>query len=90
MTPQLNLALIRKLRVIDVLSLFVDILSMGVRTTRHWQTSRQLVHELNVFIVHALDVTAKYCKWCRNLISVLYMTLTSKLHVALISSIKRP
>ena len=33
--------------VIDVLGLFVGISSMGVCTTRHWQTSGRLVQELN-------------------------------------------
>ena len=37
--------------VIDVLALFLDISSMGVCTTRHWQTSGRLVHELNVCTV---------------------------------------
>ena len=36
---------------IDVLGLFSDMLSMGVCTTRHWQTSGRLVQELNVCTV---------------------------------------
>ena len=35
-------------RVMDVIGLFSDILSMGVCTTRHWQTSGRPVQELNV------------------------------------------
>ena len=42
--------------VIDVNSLFSDILSMGVCSIRHWQTSGRLVQELNVCSV-VLDVT---------------------------------
>ena len=30
------------------LAYFIDMLSMGVHTTRHWQTSGRLVQELNV------------------------------------------
>ena len=38
--------------VIDVFTLFLDVLlSMGVYTTRHWQTSGQLVQKLNVCTV---------------------------------------
>ena len=37
---------------IDVLGLFVDMLSMGVCTTTHWQTSGRLVQELNVCTVY--------------------------------------
>ena len=37
--------------VIDVLGLSFVVLSMGVCTTRHWQTSSQLVQELNVCAV---------------------------------------
>ena len=37
--------------IIDVLGLFLDMLSMGVYTTRHWQTSGRLVQELNIFTV---------------------------------------
>ena len=40
--------------VIDVLGLFFDMLSMGFYTTRHWQTSGQLVQELDVCTVSAL------------------------------------
>ena len=36
---------------IDVLSLFFDMLSMGVCTNRYWQTSGVLVQELNVCAV---------------------------------------
>ena len=38
--------------VIDVLNLLFDMLSIGVCTTRHWQTSGRLVQELNVCAVH--------------------------------------
>ena len=37
--------------IIDVFGLFFDMLSMGVCTTRHWQTSGRLVQELNVCTV---------------------------------------
>ena len=41
-------------RVIDVLGLSFDILSMGLCTTRHCKTSGRLVQELNVCaVVHA-------------------------------------
>ena len=42
-------------KVIDVLGLFFDMLSMGFYTTRHWQTSGRLVQELDVCTV------ANYC-----------------------------
>ena len=35
-----------------MLGLFFNVLSMGVCTIMHWQTSSQLVQELNVCIVH--------------------------------------
>ena len=38
--------------VIDAICLFFDMLSMGVCTTRHWQTSGRLVQELNVCTVY--------------------------------------
>ena len=38
-------------KVIDVLGLFFDVLSMGFYTTRHWQTSGRLVQELDVCTV---------------------------------------
>ena len=37
--------------VIDVLNLFLLVFSVLVFTTRHWQTSDRLVHELNVCTV---------------------------------------
>ena len=44
MTSQLNVALIRKLRVaLMYLANFFDMLSMGVCKTTHWQTSGRLV-----------------------------------------------
>ena len=52
MTSQLNVGLISKLRG-DVLGLFFDMLSMGICTTRHWQTSGPLVQELIVYTVYA-------------------------------------
>ena len=52
MIGQLNVALIRKQR-----GLFFDMLSMGVCTTRHWQTSSRLVQELNVCTVHISVLT---------------------------------
>ena len=39
-------------KVIDVLGLFFDVLSMGFYTNRHWQTSGRLVQELDVCTVH--------------------------------------
>ena len=54
MTSQLNVALIRKLRrSLMCLASFFGMLSMGVCTTRYWQTSGRLVQELNVCTVHA-------------------------------------
>ena len=50
-TSQLRVALIRKLRVIDVLGLFFDMLPMSVCATMQRQTSGRLVQELNVCIV---------------------------------------
>ena len=48
MTSQLNVALIRKLcGPLKCLAYFFGMLSMGVCTTRHWQTSGPLVQELN-------------------------------------------
>ena len=38
-------------KVIDVLGLFLDMLSMGFYTTRHWQTSGRLMQELDVCTV---------------------------------------
>ena len=37
--------------VVDVLGLLLDMLSMGVCTIRHWQTSCRLIQELNVCTV---------------------------------------
>ena len=49
MISKLNVDLFRKW-VNDVLRLFLfDMPSMGVCTTRHWQTSGRLVQELNVY-----------------------------------------
>ena len=51
-TSQLNVALIRKLRgPLMCLTYYFDMLSMGVCTTRHWQTTGRLVQELNVCTV---------------------------------------
>ena len=47
-TPQLNVVLVRKLL---CAWLILDTLSISVCTTRHWQTSGQLVQELNVCTV---------------------------------------
>ena len=38
--------------VIDVLDLFLDMLPMGVCTSRHWRTSGRLVQELDACTVH--------------------------------------
>ena len=38
--------------VINVVGLLSDMLAMGLRTTRHWQTSGRLVQELNVCTVY--------------------------------------
>ena len=56
MPPQMNVALICKLyRVIGMLDLLFDMLSMGVCTNRNWQTSGQLVQELNLCTVYILN-----------------------------------
>ena len=55
MTSQLKVALIRKLRgSLMYLAYFFDMSSLGVCTTRHWQTSTRLVQELNVYTVCSL------------------------------------
>ena len=52
MTSQLRVALIRKIRDSSIcLAYSFDMLSMGLCTTRHYQTSGRLVQELNVCIV---------------------------------------
>ena len=52
MTSQLNVDLIRKLRgSLMCLAYFVDMLSVGVCSTKHWQTADRLVQELNVCTV---------------------------------------
>ena len=38
-------------KVIDVIGLFFDMLSMWFHTTRHWLTSGRLMHELDVCTV---------------------------------------
>ena len=48
MTSKLNVALVRKQRVIYMLELCFDISSMGVCTARHWQMSGRLVQEIKV------------------------------------------
>ena len=54
MTSQLNVALIHKLRgSLMCLDYVFHMLSMGVCTTRHWQTSGLLVQELNICTVEA-------------------------------------
>ena len=58
-TSELNEALVFKLRVSFMsLSDIFDIPSIGVFTTRHWQTSGRLVQELNVCTV--LDPVITY------------------------------
>ena len=49
--------------VIDVLGLFFDMLSMGVCINRHWQTSGQLVRELNVCTVPGPSPWPKYLQY---------------------------
>ena len=52
MTSQLNVALIRKPRgSLMCLADFSDMLSMGVFTTGHRQTSGRMVHEIDVYTV---------------------------------------
>ena len=54
-TSQLKVALIRKLRgPLMCLANVLDMLTMGVCTTRHWQSSSRLVQELNVCTVALL------------------------------------
>ena len=49
MSSQMHVAMIRKLRwALVCLTYFIDMLSMGVCSTRHWQTCGRLVQELNV------------------------------------------
>ena len=55
MTSQLNVVFHRKLRgLLLCLAYFLNMLSMGVGTTRHWQTPGQLVQALNVCTVLCL------------------------------------
>ena len=42
-------------RVKDVLRLFLNMVYMGVCTTSYWQTSGQLVQEINVCTVHVYE-----------------------------------
>ena len=50
--PTTDVALIRKLRgSLMCLAYILNMLSMGVCTTRHWQESSQLVQKLNVCTV---------------------------------------
>ena len=58
---------------IDVLGLFVDMLSMGVCTTRQWQTSGRLVQELDASQVSDL---------CSNLLK--FSTLSLPLNISII------
>ena len=67
MTSQLNEALIRKLRgSLMCLAYFLDMLSVGVCTTRHLQTPGQMVKELNVRNVIILSnvLTSIRCNYC--------------------------
>ena len=63
MTSQLNVDLIHKLRRSTMcLSHSFDVLSMDVCTTRHWETSAQLVKELNVrTLASALEGLRQIC-----------------------------
>ena len=45
--------------VIDVLSLSIDMPSMVVCTTRHWETSGRLVQEINVCTVVAITLLVR-------------------------------
>ena len=51
MTSKLNVADSQGTWVVAVLGVFLDMLSRGVCTARHWQTSGRLVQELNVCTV---------------------------------------
>ena len=42
--------------VIAVVGLYCDMLSTGVCTTKHWQTTGRLVQELNVCTVHVFCI----------------------------------
>ena len=44
--------------VIHVLGLFLNILSMDVCSTRHWQTSGRLVQKLNVYAAYEVDISS--------------------------------
>ena len=57
MPPELKVALIRKLRgSLMCLVYCFDMLSMGVCTTTHWQTSGRLVQELNSVLFTLSDI----------------------------------
>ena len=61
---QLNVALIRKLsRSLVCMALFFDILSTGVCTTMHWQTSGRLVQELHVCTAASDWITFGMTDW---------------------------
>ena len=59
--------------VIDVLGLFFDILSVGVCTTRYWQTSGGLVQELNVCTVS----TEMRCCFLSSSVFFSYFTISN-------------
>ena len=57
LTSHLNVAMISKLRGSLVCLAYFDLLSIGVCTTRYWQTSVRQEQELTTFTVH---VTTMY------------------------------
>ena len=57
--------------VIDVLCLYSNMLSLGVCTTRHWQTSGRLVQELNVCTVEPREARGPKYKALRSACDVL-------------------
>ena len=56
--------------VIDVLGLFIDMPSMVVCTTRHWETSGRLVQEINVCTVVAMTLLVRplFLFWGKQLV----------------------
>ena len=61
----------------DVLGLFFYIIHMDVCTTRHWQTSRRLVQELNFCTVHIIDLV-HVCAYQLTIVVGLHLAVPAK------------
>ena len=88
MTSQVNVALIRKLLwSLICLAYIFDLLSRGVCTTIHWQTSSQLLQELNVCTVPDSSPRITWFNTRRNYLDSCYL---SPIGWTSISIVKRP